>query len=118
MSEYLFSYGTLQKNHVQLELFGRLLNGAKDVLEGFKVSTILIKDESFLSKGGQEEELIAIRANNGIDRIEGMAFEISAEELLESDKYEPEDYERIKVVLRSGKEAWIYAERRQKDMPY
>lgn len=34
MKEYLFSYGTLQRDEVQLELFGRLLTGKKDPLVG------------------------------------------------------------------------------------
>ncbi|HAO29187.1 MAG TPA: UDP-N-acetylmuramate--alanine ligase, partial [Chryseobacterium indologenes] len=29
---YLFSYGTLQKEQVQLETFGRILQGEKDTL--------------------------------------------------------------------------------------
>ena len=37
-----------------------------------------------------------------------MVFEITVEELLHADKYEPANYKRIKVKLESGKEAWIY----------
>ena len=51
MKEYLFSYGTLQKDKVQLDLFGRLLNGTKDILKGYKLFPIEIKDEKFLAKG-------------------------------------------------------------------
>jgi hypothetical protein len=44
MKEYLFSYGTLQKEKVQSDLFGRLLTGTKDILRGYKTSSIKITD--------------------------------------------------------------------------
>jgi gamma-glutamylcyclotransferase (GGCT)/AIG2-like uncharacterized protein YtfP len=108
MSENLFSYGTLQKETVQLELFGRLLTGAKDVLEGYKLASIEITDEAFLAKGEEKFQWTLIRSNDNADLIEGTAFEISGEELLLADKYEPENYKRVKVTLLSGKKAWIY----------
>ncbi|NNF00621.1 MAG: hypothetical protein HKN25_16505 [Pyrinomonadaceae bacterium] len=51
MKKKLFSYGTLQKEDVQIELFGRSLNGSSDALVGFKIQTIEIEDEAFLAKG-------------------------------------------------------------------
>jgi len=108
MKENLFSYGTLQKDKVQIKLFGRLLNGAKDVLKGYKLSSIEIKDKSFLSKGEQKNQLTAILSKDYTDIIEGTVFEVSEEELILADKYEPDNYKRVKVVLQSGKEAWIY----------
>ena len=111
MKESLFSYGTLQKEKVQLELFGRILTGSKDILKGHKVSSIEIKDESFLSKGEQTYHLIAIISDDKKDSIEGTVFEISEEELFLADKYEPVEYKRVKVMLESGKQAWVYVER-------
>ncbi|MBK8467033.1 MAG: gamma-glutamylcyclotransferase [Chloracidobacterium sp.] len=106
--EYLFSYGTLQKSETQLELFGRLLNGWSDTLEGYKTAEIAIDDAVFLTREGSRQ-LTAV-ASSG-DKIYGMIFEISAEELERVDRYEPGNYERIKVTLRSGKQAWIYLKR-------
>jgi len=111
MKELLFSYGTLQKEKVQMELFGRLLHGIKDVLEGYKISFLEIKDEAFLSKGENTYQRTLTPSNNKADKIEGTVFEISEEELLLADKYEPGNYKRIKVALRSGKQAWIYVAR-------
>lgn len=110
MQELLFSYGTLQKDKVQLELFGRHLQGHKDVLPGYQLSTIEIKDESVLVKSEQPYHLIALPAKDtaGASAIEGIVFTISKEELLLADKYETDDYKRIKVTLQSGKEAWVY----------
>jgi Gamma-glutamyl cyclotransferase, AIG2-like len=109
LTEYLFSYGTLQKDKVQLDLFGRLLNGAKDMLIGYRVSSIEIADPVFLATGAGSHQRIAIVTNEITDFIEGTAFEVNPEELLHADQYEPADYSRIKVKLESGKEAWVYA---------
>ena len=109
MPEYLFSYGTLQKEKTQLDIFGRLLKGSRDVLQGYKLSPIEIKDEKFLTKGEEKIQLTVIATNNHNDGIEGTALEITEEELLFADKYEPDNYKRIKVILQSGKKAWIYA---------
>ncbi|MGI8885016.1 MAG: gamma-glutamylcyclotransferase family protein [Pyrinomonadaceae bacterium] len=108
MNENLFSYGTLQKSKVQMELFGRLLNGTKDILNGWKISSIEIKDEIFLARGEGKFQKTLIQSSNFADFVEGIVFEISEEELLVADKYEPDNYKRIKVTLQSGKEAWIY----------
>jgi gamma-glutamylcyclotransferase (GGCT)/AIG2-like uncharacterized protein YtfP len=108
MKENLFSYGTLQKDSVQMELFGRILTGAKDNLEGYKIASIEIKDEAFLAKGEEKFQQTLIQSNEDDDIIEGTVFEVSEEELLLADKYEPDNYKRMRVMLRSGKAAWIY----------
>jgi len=108
MKEYLFSYGTLQKEKVQVELFGRLLQGSPDTLKGHRVTTIEIKDEAFLSKDEDKFQKIAIISNNKNDSIKGTVFEITEEELLLADRYEPDGYKRVTVVLASGKATWIY----------
>ena len=109
MKEYLFSYGTLQKEKVQIDLFGRILDGEADVLSGYKILSIEIKDESFLSKGEEKYQQTVINTKDKNDKIKGTVFEITKEDLLLADKYEPNNYTRIKIVLESGKEAWIYA---------
>jgi hypothetical protein len=50
----LFSYGTLQKEQVQLETFGRLLQGEKDILSGYKLNMLEITDPEVLRKSGQK----------------------------------------------------------------
>ena len=108
MSNYLFSYGTLQQNETQLKLFGRLLNGTKDVLKGYKTITIEITDQAFLAKGENKFQRIAIPSDDPADEIEGTALEFTEEELLRADQYEPKGYGRKQVTLASGKKAWIY----------
>ena len=108
MTEYIFSYGTLQEDRVQLQLFGRILDGTRDILKGYKISDIEIDGDSFLSKGEQKYQRTAIISNDMEDSIEGMVFEVSGDELPLADEYEPEPYKRIKVKLESGKLAWLY----------
>ena len=109
MSENLFSYGTLQQENVQLKIFGRHLHGIKDILIGYMLSPIEIKDEAFLSKGEEKIQTTVILSNNDNDMIDGSVFLLSEEELLLADNYEPDNYKRIQVELVSGKRAWIYA---------
>ncbi len=108
MIEYLFSYGTLQKEKVQMELFGRIFQGAPDTLRGYKAMVIEIKDETFLAKGEQKNQLTAIISDNKKDAVQGTVLELTKEELFLADQYEPDGYGRVKVVLESGKQAWIY----------
>ena len=100
MKKKLFSYGTLQKDKVQLQLFGRLLNGSKEILNGYRLSSTEIKDETFISKDEPEYQLTAIPSNDDTDIIEGMMFEISKQELLIVDDYEPDNYKKITVSLQ------------------
>jgi gamma-glutamylcyclotransferase (GGCT)/AIG2-like uncharacterized protein YtfP len=108
MLEYLFSYGTLQLSKVQLENFGRLLNGERDTLSNYKLSSVEITDEEVLKQSGQQFHPIAVPSNDAMDKVEGMVFSITHEELLRADSYEVDDYTRIAVNLDSGKTAWIY----------
>ncbi|WP_121353694.1 gamma-glutamylcyclotransferase family protein [Flavisolibacter nicotianae] len=108
MNEFLFSYGTLQNEAVQLALFGRRLHGTSDALNGYCVAAIEISDEAFLAKGEDRNQSTAVRSDKPNDGIRGMVFEITSEELLQADRYEPANYQRVSVVLASGKQAWLY----------
>lgn len=108
MKEYLFSYGTLQQEKLQIKLFGRNLQRSADTPRGYKVAAIEITDETFLSKGEEKNQLTVIVSEDNNDFIKGTVLEVTAEELLMVDKYEPAGYKRIKVAMESGKEAWIY----------
>ncbi len=108
MNIWLFSYGTLQKDEVQLELFERLLNGTSDLLSRYRAASVEIKDEAFLARGENSQQLTLIASDNENDLVQGMVFEISYDELLRADKYEPDGYIRVRVKLASGKQAWVY----------
>ncbi len=106
--EYLFSYGTLQDASVQVELFGRSLSGESDYLPGFRRDLIMIKDAAFLKTGASTDQLTAVCTNDANDRVDGTVFEVSNDELVIADGYEPDNYFRVKIKLGSGTEAWLY----------
>jgi len=110
MPEYLFSYGTLQKEKVQMESFGRLLNGTNDVLTGYRLSPIEITDPAVLARSEQRLHTMAIKTGNENDMVEGVVYEVSNEELKQADDYEVSDVKRVKEKLLSGKHAWVYVE--------
>lgn len=91
-----------------MNLFGRILAGTADVLRGYKISTIEITDKTFLSKGEANFQNTLTISGDKNDMVAGTALELTNEELLTADKYEPANYRRIKVTLESGRKAWIY----------
>jgi hypothetical protein len=107
MSLYLFSYGTLQREDVQLKLFGRKLEGSPDLLEGYSLAPVEITDEGFLLKGENKHQLTLIHGKQH-DQIKGTALELTQAELIIADSYEPEAYRRALVRLASGKDAWVF----------
>lgn len=106
--QLLFSYGTLQKQQVQISSFGRVLIGQKDVLIGYKLEALEITDSDVLATSAQQYHPIAFATGNEQDKVEGMVFEISEEELEQADRYEVDDYQRVESELGSGKKAWVY----------
>lgn len=109
---YLFSYGTLQLEKVQLENYGRVLVGKKDILRAYRIENLLITDETVIRKSEKDIHPVAVKTNNINDFIEGVIFEISDAELLETDKYEVSDYKRVLETFESGNKAWIYVTRK------
>ncbi|MGY3211848.1 GNAT family N-acetyltransferase [Mucilaginibacter sp. HD30] len=108
MTELLFSYGTLRSTQVQLASFGRILNGEQDCLNRYRITKVEITDADVLAKSGERYHPAAIPSGDEKDKIEGMVFEISPEELALADAYEVDDYIRTSVRLASGKKAWMY----------
>lgn len=109
----LFSYGTLQEQAVQLELFGRRLVGHSDELVGFKRGIFEIEDPDFVETSGKALHAIVTFTGRENDRVRGSVFEVTDSEIASADQYEPAGYRRISTVLASGKRAWVYADARR-----
>lgn len=107
-SEYLFSYGTLQYESVQLMNFGRTLKGYPDVLPGFKLTMIEIIDPKVIAASGEMIHPIITSTGEPDDQVLGMVYEVTKDELDKADAYEISDYKRIQVTLTSGCKAWVY----------
>lgn len=106
--ENLFSYGTLQNDNVQIETFGRLLTGQKDILTGYKKTMVKIEDENVVATSGEAYHPIINHTGNADDEIGGTVYQITKDELMQADEYEVDSYKRIAVQLKSGKSAWVY----------
>ncbi|TAJ82928.1 gamma-glutamylcyclotransferase family protein [Reyranella sp.] len=105
---WLFSYGTLQQDEVQLATFGRRLEGRADALPGYATSLLEIKDADVIATSGKTHHLLALPTGNPADEIAGVVFKITPEELAAADTYEVSDYKRVAVRLKSGLEAFVY----------
>ena len=111
-TEKLFSYGTLQQEDVQLATFGRTLAGKPDVLIGYRLMMTQVRDPNFGAANGVMQRNVEF-TGNAEDFIRGIVFAVTNAELEQSDAYEPTDYQRIRVELRSGESAWVYSQIRK-----
>ena len=111
--EYLFSYGTLRSVEVQLATFGRKLEGKADALPGYRLATITIADEEFVRKSGAAEHRNLQFTGDRSDCVKGIVFAVTSEELEHADAYEPAGYERVRLRLSSGIDAWVYIDQQR-----
>ncbi len=107
-SENLFSYGTLQTETVQLGTFGRKLEGKFDALVGYRLMVIQIQDKEFVAQRGGSQQRNLQFTGQPSDIVEGTVFTVTRKELEQADLYEPAEYKRVRVELRSGRNAWVY----------
>lgn len=105
----LFSYGTLQQPKVQLATFGRRLEGSPDSLRGYRLAPLRIDDPAVARVSGKPVHVIARATGDSADRIDGVLFLLTDEELARTDAYEVDAYTRIEVRLDSGETAFVYA---------
>jgi hypothetical protein len=106
----LFSYGTLRLREVQLANYGRPLEGTPDVLEGFRLEVLPDRDPDAVRISGTKTHMVVRRTGNPADRVAGVVFLLTAEELAATDRYEGSDYSRAELPLESGRRAFVYLE--------
>lgn len=106
--QLLFSYGTLQHPSVQLETFGRLLEGTDDALPGYRIDYVEIENPRVVALSGLGVHPVVRATGNPLDKVVGRALRITEDELEASDEYEVPLYRRVTVVLASGRVAWVY----------
>ena len=100
----LFTYGTLQHDDIQENIFGRKLVGTPETLIGYALKTIPIEEEF-----GIEYYPIIEETHLEEDTINGIVYEISDTELRQADLYEGLHYKRVEVQLQSNQKAWAYS---------
>ena len=108
LTENLFSYGTLQTEPVQRSVFGRRVEGTPDSLVGYLLVMSRIQDPDFIAKHGDAKQRNVQHTGIASDVVEGTVLKLSQKELELGDEYEPTEYERRLVQLRSGVSAWVY----------
>ncbi|MEI9993881.1 MAG: gamma-glutamylcyclotransferase family protein [Rhizomicrobium sp.] len=106
MSERLFSYGTLRDPKVQRAVFGREVAGTPDALVGFVLKPVTISNRHSAAIAGTDAHTI-LEPGDG-PPIEGLALELTPDELARADAYESAEYKRVAIHLRSGRDAWVY----------
>lgn len=109
-TEFLFAYGTLQLEAVQMANFGRQLLGTSDALPGFEQAALEIDDPAVVAAIGKTHYAIARFTGRASDAVSGTVFAVTADELRRADEYEVPEYKRVAVVLRSGVHAWAYVD--------
>ena len=111
-SEFLFSYGTLQLEAVQLATFGRPLTGTSDALRGFDVVPLEIEDPAVVALSGKAQHTMARFTGRASDVVSGIVFAVTPDEIQNADRYEVAAVTRVAVVLQSGARAWAYVDAR------
>jgi hypothetical protein len=114
-TDYLFSYGTLQREEVQLSTFGRRLKGRPDTLVGYSLKMIEIRDQDFVIASGTAQHRNLEFTGLASDGVEGIALRVTRKELEQADAYEPAGYRRVPVQLKSGLSAWVYLDNSKLD---
>ena len=104
----LFSYGTLRQREVQQATYGRLLLGTRDSLSGYRLEPLAIGDAEVVRVSGKAVHMIARHTGNPDDRIDGICFHLTDQELAMTDTYEVTDYGRTEVRLESGQTVFVY----------
>ncbi len=94
MKAYLFSYGTLQEDHIQLMLFGQILNTQVDSLSGY----VTLNDFFGYPR--------LVEFERGI--VYGKVLEIDETEIPLVDRYESDAYERKEVETDKGRKVYAY----------
>ena len=96
--EKIFTYGTLQDHEIQLQCVGRTLGtGSPDTLRGYTMAKIKGIHRSY--------NIIQPRSGSTVD---GVVYEVTAEELAKIDTYEGDAYMRVSATLMSNTRVWIY----------
>ena len=100
----LFTYGTLQHEDVQENLFGRVLQGNPEKLIGYVLKRIQIEEEF-----GIVHYPVIVETKDEADFIDGIVYEVNEKELNQADLYEGMHYKRVEVHLHSNQKAWAFS---------
>lgn len=99
MKHLVFAYGTLRDPVVRNTVIGRKVHTKTDFLQGYCMEEIFLDGKTYP---------IINKSVVSKNPVRGEVFEVFTNELRLIDIYESEAYKREKVILASGREAWVY----------
>lgn len=106
---WIFSYGTLRQAEVQIGLFGREPESARDSLSGHITRLQKVTDPKVIALSGSDQHPALVETGKAEDEVAGLALAVTGNELALADAYEaPSRYRRIAVRLKSGRDAFVY----------
>lgn len=106
---WIFSYGTLRQPEVQIGIFGRTLESVPDALSGHVTRLQRVTDPQVIALSGADQHPALVATGRAEDEVTGMALAVREDELALADAYEaPSRYARMKVQLKSGRDAFVY----------
>ena len=85
-----------------------MLSGEEDVLPGYRAEPTVVDDPDVLRLSGLSQHPIARYSGVASDRIAGIVYQLTGDELAVTDAYEVEPYVRTEVILESGRKAFAY----------
>ena len=97
MTELLFVYGTLRDPEVQRKIIGRELVGEPDTLEDYTTVQIALEDGVY-----------PILVKTPRENVRGLVLKVLPTDFSALDEYEGDAYQRVRIQLKSGQEAWVY----------
>ena len=105
----MFSYGSLQEEAVQLAVYGRVLRGEADELNGWVRTQLDVPKWHKAALSGTTHYANVERSPQPNSSVAGTALELTDAELAASDAYERDaEYVRVMITLSSGRRAWVY----------
>ena len=83
---------------MQHRVFGRLIGGLRDALDGFALVEMGVGDAVYP----------ALRASESAERVFGLVLRLADDDLAKADAYETAAYRRLEVRLVSARRAFVY----------
>ena len=106
---FIFSYGTLQQESVQLSTFGRTVECGPDKLVGYERVSLTLANPDIVAATGTATHANIVCRDSSEFQVPGSCLSVTDNELALCDRYERlADYRRTSVALESGKQAWVY----------
>ncbi|MEH3032655.1 MAG: gamma-glutamylcyclotransferase [Aeromicrobium erythreum] len=104
----VFSYGTLQLDSVQREVFGRPVPVEPAAVLGHVLGEVVVDDPAVIAASGTEIHPLLLPSDDPSARVEGVVLRLDDAQLAAADAYEVDAYARVRVPLEGGGEAWVY----------